>query len=324
MKNRVALVGVLGLLVAGYLIWHTGFAPVFSAVVAIGWRGFSLLCAFAFVVFALLGTAWWVLMAGSPAATWRTAVWARLVRDSASETLPLSQLGGFVFGARAAVLDGVAPALAAASMIADITTEMIAQIVYVCLGIVLLGAQSRTAMSMPSTGWMFAGVAMAGLAAAGFFAVQRYGGGMTQLLAVRFLPRAAEHAEAVTSELESIYRMPGRVAASVIVHVTAWIASGAATWIALRLLGAPVGLVAVIGVESLVSGLRSAAFAVPNAIGVQEAAYAGFAPILGVGPEFGLAISILKRARDIAIGVPVLLVWQALEGSRAIAVRANN
>jgi hypothetical protein len=35
----------------------------------------------------------------------------------------------------------------------------------------------------------------------------------------------------------------------------------------------------------------------------------------------GLAVSLLKRARDIAVGVPILLMWQAAEGRRALAVR---
>jgi DNA-directed RNA polymerase subunit K/omega len=33
----------------------------------------------------------------------------------------------------------------------------------------------------------------------------------------------------------------------------------------------------------------------------------------------GLAVSLLKRAREIAIGAPVLLMWQGLEGRRAFA-----
>jgi len=36
-----------------------------------------------------------------------------------------------------------------------------------------------------------------------------------------------------------------------------------------------------------------------------------------MAPETGLAISILRRARDIAIGVPVLLIWQMVEARRA-------
>ena len=32
-----------------------------------------------------------------------------------------------------------------------------------------------------------------------------------------------------------------------------------------------------------------------------------------------ILVEILKRARDIAIGVPTLLLWQAMEGKRALA-----
>jgi hypothetical protein len=40
---------------------------------------------------------------------------------------------------------------------------------------------------------------------------------------------------------------------------------------------------------------------------------------LGVGAEFGLAVSLLKRARDIVLGVPILLISQAVEGRRMLA-----
>jgi len=57
---------------------------------------------------------------------------------------------------------------------------------------------------------------------------------------------------------------------------------------------------------------------IPNALGVQEAAYTVLSPLFGVGAEFGLAVSLLKRARDIAIGVPTLLIWQVVEGHRVV------
>lgn len=319
MKIRVAVVGLLGLLIVGYLIWHVGFASVFAAVVAIGWAGFSLLCLYAFVVFVLLGIAWWVLVPDRPAQGWRTFFWARLVRDSAAETLPFSQIGGFVIGARAAILEGLSPALAAASMIADITTEMVAQLVYVCIGIALLSMGGQRAGGLPSMIWLLTGVALAAIAAGCFYAVQRYGRGTVRIMTSRFLPQALAQTEAVTTELQTIYRSPVRIALSFLFHLAGWIASGAATWIAFRVLGAEVSFSSVIAVESLIYGIRSVAFAVPNALGVQEAAYAVFAPVLGVGPELGIAISLIKRARDVAIGIPVLLLWQALEGSRAIA-----
>ena len=47
------------------------------------------------------------------------------------------------------------------------------------------------------------------------------------------------------------------------------------------------------------------------------AGYAALAPLFGLAPETGLAISLLRRARDITVAVPVLLIWQLVEARRA-------
>jgi hypothetical protein len=49
---------------------------------------------------------------------------------------------------------------------------------------------------------------------------------------------------------------------------------------------------------------------------VQEAGYAGLGSIFGVPPELSLGVSLVRRARDLAVGIPVLLIWQALEARR--------
>ena len=69
------------------------------------------------------------------------------------------------------------------------------------------------------------------------------------------------------------------------------------------------------------SNATDLAFAVPNALGVQGAAYALPTSPVGVGKEIGLAVSLLKRARDIAIGAPIVLIWRTLEGRRVLASR---
>ena len=58
------------------------------------------------------------------------------------------------------------------------------------------------------------------------------------------------------------------------------------------------------------------AFAIPNAIGVQEAVYVLLGASFGLTPELALAVSLLKRARDLAIGLPTLGLWQAVESGR--------
>jgi glycosyltransferase 2 family protein len=316
MKFRIVIIAALGFALALYLVMYVGLDAVFSAAVAVGWGGFAILCLYALALFLLLGAAWHVLLPDSSLAALKVFVWARMVRDAAAEVLPFSQLGGIVLGSRAAILHGVPPPLAFASMIVDVTTEMLAQIAYIALGVVILSARApQSSLTMI----FVIGLVLAAVAGGLFLALQRYGHWITGKLAARLLPGAVAPAAAVAASLDAIYHHPLRVGLSVALHFAGWIASAIGTWIAFRLIGARVDLASVMAIESLVYATRSAAVLVPNALGVQEAAYAVLAPLFGIGAEFGLAVSLLKRARDIAVGVPILLIWQAVEGQHALA-----
>jgi uncharacterized membrane protein YbhN (UPF0104 family) len=116
--------------------------------------------------------------------------------------------------------------------------------------------------------------------------------------------------------LRESYRRPGGLWLCFALHLVCWVASAAEAWLALRLAGEPLPFTAVVVLESLLYAARTAAFVVPNAIGVQEGAYLLLGAAFGLTPEMALALSLLKRARDIAIGLPVIAVWQAIEGGR--------
>src|SRR2546430_11378298 len=142
MKLRLLIIAALGLALALYLVTYVGLGAVLAAAVRVGWSGFAILCLYAVGLFLILGAAWCVLAPdSSPTRLW-VFVWARMVRDAAAEVLPFSQLGGIVLGARAAILHGVSTPLAFASMIVDVTTEMMAQTAYIALGVVLLSARA--------------------------------------------------------------------------------------------------------------------------------------------------------------------------------------
>jgi len=51
-------------------------------------------------------------------------------------------------------------------------------------------------------------------------------------------------------------------------------------------------------------------------VGVQEGAYLLLGGAFGLSPEMALALSLLKRARDLVIGLPTIALWQAIEGGR--------
>jgi uncharacterized membrane protein YbhN (UPF0104 family) len=152
-----------------------------------------------------------------------------------------------------------------------------------------------------------------------FVVLQQRGLGLAERLATQFLPSAVKHAQSLNRDIKIIYETPGRLAASCAIHICGWFASAIGTWLAIRLIGGNINVAGAIAIESVLCALRSTAVVVPGALGIQEAGYALMLPLFGLPAEMGIAVSLLKRAREIAIGAPVLLMWQGLEGRRAFA-----
>ena len=281
-----------------------------------------MLCLWSAVPFALLGLAWFLLAPGLPLRRWKTFVWARVLRDSASELLPFSQLGGFVIGIRAAVLQGLAPTLASSTTVVDVTTELIAQLGFTGLGVAMLAvAAGRRAAHNALIGAGLIGLGLSAAGAAALVILQRRGWGPIERPwpAASCQARRPRRARFRGGAVNALYDRPLALAAAVACHLAAWLASAAGVWLALRVGGIEIGLPAILAIEALVCAVRSAAFVAPMGVGVQEATYAIVGPLFGLGPEMSLAVSLLKRARDLVIGVPALLVWQALEGRRLVA-----
>jgi hypothetical protein len=64
--------------------------------------------------------------------------------------------------------------------------------------------------------------------------------------------------------------------------------------------------------------VKSAAFAVPGQLGVQESGYLVVGNLLGIPGETAFAISLLARFRDLIVGIPGLVLWQLIEGRRLL------
>ena len=314
MKAVSVLAAVIGLAVIAGLVIHFGAGPVTYALLAVGVAGFGAVCVIQMLLIAAMGIAWWALL---PETNPWTEIWARLVRDSASEVLPLSQLGGYVLGARALAVAGVACDAAAASTIIDVTLEFLAQLAYVAIALLwLLHREPQSQIVWPAAFGLALGVGLA----TGFMVAQRLGFGMLDRLAgglgEGWAERTAAGAAALHAAVADIYNRSLRISASFGLHLACWIASAAEIWLALRWMGEPRGFGVVLVIESLLYAVRSIAFAVPNAVGVQEGAYLMLGAGFGLPPETALALSLLKRARDFAIGLPTLGAYQLVESGR--------
>ena len=318
-KIGVAIALLAGLVAALYLIWAIGFAAVIASIARAGFTGLLLLCLYALVVFVSLAFAWFYILPAGARRPVSELYIARLVRDSIAEISPFSPVGGMVAAARLMVLKGMNTGYAAASVAADATTEAMAQVVFLAFGLGLGITQFRHLEgSGPLTEAMLVVLLLAVPGIALLIVLQKRGAGLAEKIAGRFFPQVKEGVS-FRAAIEELYDSPSRLAASAALHLVAWIGAGGGTFIAFRLVGGEISFLNAVALEALLCTIRSIAAFVPAAIGVQEAGYAMLAPLFGVSAEMGLAVSLLKRAREIVIGVPALLYWQAFESRKAFA-----
>jgi len=320
MKWGVALALLAGLVAAVYLIWAIGFDAVIASVMRVGLGGLALLCLYALAVFVALALAWFFLMPAEARRPLPDFFVARLVRDSIAEISPFSPVGGMVAAARLMILKGMDAGYAAASVAADATTEAMAQIVFLAFGLGLGVTQFRHLPNGDALTEAMLAVLLLGVPGIALLIfLQRRGAGLAERLASRFFPRSEREGVSFRAAIEALYESRSRLAASSAFHLLAWIGAGGGTFIAFRLAGGKIGLFNAVALEALLCTIRSIAAFVPAAVGVQEAGYAVLAPLFGLPAEMGLAVSLLKRAREILLGVPALLYWQGVESRGAFA-----
>jgi putative membrane protein len=279
----------------------------------------ALLCLYYLAVFAVLAAAWHFLMPPAQRRPPADYYLARLVRDSIAEISPFSPVGGMVAAARLMILKGMTPAYAAASVAADATTEAMAQVAFLAFGLAIGFAQFRHLQgSGPLTQAMLAVLVLAVPGIALLIFLQKRGAGFAEKIAARFFPEVNKGVS-FRAAIEELYDSPSRLAVSAALHLLSWFGAGIATFIAFRLVGGKIGFLNAVALEALLCTLRSIAAPVPAAIGVQEWGYAMLAPLFGLSAEMGVAVSLLKRAREIVLGVPALLYWQSFESRKAFA-----
>ena len=312
MKRVSVLLALAGVGLALLLVAWSGAGAVWSATASIGWGGFLVLMLWQGLLFVLLALAWSVVM---PGVRPELLAWGRVVRDSATNCLPFSPVGGFVIGARALTLQAVAWPLAAAGTVVDATAETIAQLLFALFGAAMLLTLLPGSSLGPSL-IVGVGVALTLLLAALW--QRRRIGGLVRSLGSRLLGDrfgAQGGLNRLQAALAALY-VPRRLAGASMLHLAGWFATGIGTWITLCLLGAGIDVLHVVAFEALLDALIAAAFVVPGAAGVQEAGYVGLGALFGIPPDLALSASLLRRGKDLCWGLPVLGLWQWLEVRR--------
>jgi putative membrane protein len=251
-------------------------------------------------------------------------VWMRWIRESVSSLLPVAGVGGDVVGARLAHQRGVPGAQATASMVVDITVGTATQLVFVLAGVTLLAAGKASDARAVAWGVMI-GVAAFAAAIAVFIRLQHssmFGvliGWAHRLAPKSWMSGFTGRAEAIDDAVVATYRRRWALSLSSLFRLAGWVAGVGEVWLTMWALGRPLSVTDAFILESLSAAVRGAAFMVPGALGAQEGGLILFGALLGIPANLALAVSLAKRVRELALGLPGLAAWQWVEGRRLLA-----
>lgn len=250
---------------------------------------------------------WHVLLAPQQRPSIPATVRMRLIKEAVNSLLPVAQVGGDVVRARLAVSPALPLRTAAASCIVDAALGVVCLVLFVLIGL----AAASMVIADPRIDQLALQLAIAGgVATLGLIAAERLG-------FLRLLDRATAKTSGALGRLSGlgeevriISGHPGRMGRSMLWHLFSWSLGVLETWTALWAVGLEPSLEHALVLESMAQGARALGFAIPGALGVQEGGYVLVCSALGIPADSALALSLLRRVRELALGVLGLGLWR--------------
>jgi putative membrane protein len=320
-----AVGGLVGVGLAAWLLSSYGVLQILEVLARVGWLGMLLIILFHLPQMWCSALGWQVIATtgdgAHPTLRWRSYLQLRWVREAVNNLLPLAQIGGELIVTRLLRRRGVPLASAIGGTVADLMMEMATQVLFTVLGVALLvhlAGHTETADVVTK------GLLLAALVVAAAFAALWLGLAAVIEKAVLRMGRslgwpATAQIGGLHAALVGCFRSPGRVAGSALWHLASWLLGGVEVCLVLHFFGHDIGLGSGMSIESLGQAAKAVGFAVPGAIGVQEGGYVLVCGLLGIAPEVAIALSLVKRLREVVLGLPGLIVWHRTEAMRTEA-----
>jgi putative membrane protein len=317
---QLALASV-GFVLLAVLIYQTGPLELAQHLRVLGW--WAPLIFLPYALSSVLDAAGWRVTF----VHFRPALWllylARLIGEAMNSITPTAYLGGEPVKAFVLQRFGVPLTEGATSVILAKTALTIAQIAFVVVGVALFMIRRDAGMAtLP----LVIALALAGIGVTIVLVVLQRRGlvAFVARVAHRLLPRArlaarlAARAPEIDARLRSFYgARPAAAAASVALHFAGWITGAAEVFVIMMLIGHPVTIADAVIIEALAQPTRLAGVVIPGTLGVQEAGGMVIFGLLGLPPELGLAMMLLKRVREIAFNLLGLALLTRLRPSPA-------
>jgi putative membrane protein len=308
------------------LLIREGAPQVGKAIATAGWAILGVIAYHLCVPVFLDALAWWVLFPKNERPPLRNIFWMRWIGESVSTLVPSAAVGGDIVRARLAAIKGAPLPVAAGTVLVDLTLGVFTQAAFTILGVVLLvQATGQKNLVGPTIIGTLIGVAAVG----GFYFVQRLG--MFRFLA-RMIAKLAnspewqslvQSGETLDQTVRTLYARRRGVLACCAWTMLSLILNSGEVWIALRALNLNATVLNAIILQSTVLTVRNVGFAVPSGLGVQEGGYVLIGSLLGIDGTNALALSLIARVRELALGVPGLITWQLIEGRRLLRTRSE-
>ena len=311
MRVWLTLSAVLGLSVTAALIAWTGYAEILDAMTRVGW-GLAAIVGFHLVQLIASALAWRTLLPTPGRPALGTVMGARWIREGVNNLLSVAQIGGEVVGARLLNLAGVSLGASGASATVDLLVEGAGQFALTVLGLLLLiSAQDNPQVTL----WATVGVVLAMLVALAVATAQR--SGLFKFVERALLRMAEKHKWQslgdVTAAVRTLCDDRRRLGIAFTWHSISWLLGGFEVMLILYLVGVAIDLRQGLIIESLGQMMRALGFFVPASLGVQEGGYMMVCTVLGLGPAPAIELSLLKRIRELVLGIPAMIAWQIIE-----------
>ena len=298
------------------------FSLVSDRFLALGWLGFSLILGIYLLAFWIDAVSWLLAIDTAPISwrwTWR-AFAARMAGEAYNALIPAAGIGGEPI--KAEIIKrrfGISLKVGGASLVIAKTVNMIALVAFLFFGFVMIQGME----ALPNTFKTAAGLGLAVLISgtAALFLLQRYK--LISRLAHRYtssrgrdwIHRSLNNFEEIDQIFVNFYRHRGHLFKwALFLAFANWLLGAAEIYLVMMFLGHPVDWTVAWIIEAATQMMRTAAFFIPAAIGVQEGTFLFICGVFTGNPTLGIAAALIRRAREI-VWIAAGLIFAAVLSS---------